>query len=73
MKPMGSYSFNLHATLQEQPTHINRCGGAFCKVLEECYDSHGLFYLLLTLYSTMTHCSHTPLHYDSLFSYFTPL
>ena len=33
--PMGLYSFNLLATSQEQPTHINGHGGAFCKVLEE--------------------------------------
>ena len=33
--PVGSYSFNLLATSQEQPTHVNRRGGAPRKVLEE--------------------------------------
>ena len=33
--PAGSYSFNLLATSQEQPAHVNRCGGAFREVLEE--------------------------------------
>ena len=52
-----------------------------------CYNSHRLFYfydslfshstplwlIVPTLCSTMTHCSHTPLHHDSLFSRYTPL
>ena len=31
---MGLYSFNLFATSQDQPTHVNGYGGAFHKVLE---------------------------------------
>lgn len=33
--PVGSYTFNLFATSQDQLTHVNGQGGAFHKVLGE--------------------------------------